>query len=472
MEEPKVGSAGPRRDRRSRLSVVQAEALRSSRAVLEQRQHGEGPEKDPEAEDASGAETGGHAKLLLELAAAKDALKAAQEQLPQVEAENGSSAASELALAALKQELTEARNKQAESREEAARGPRASLPDSLAVRAEKSTAEWRAEHAELAGDAKKHKDELQEATTARDKLQEEMKTAAEELKEAHSSGAEAASKNVEELKEEELKEAQSSGAEAASKNVEELKEEVARAEKSTAEWRAEHAELAGDAKKHKDELQDATAARDKLQEEMKTSAEELKEAQSSGTEAASKNLEELKEEVARAEKSTAEWRAEHAELAGDVKKHKDELQEATAVRDKLQEKMKTEERAERASLVAPSDALGPRRHEVQQRLLLLHQTETDLRRALAAHRYVVRHMVAEQPPNPPNPAAHAKRRETSASESEGEPISSTVRRSVQPSGRDCQDFLFSRAASAASSSAASAMPASAVAWLRGEPSGG
>ncbi|CAJ1342631.1 unnamed protein product [Effrenium voratum] len=365
MEEPKVGSAGPRRDRRSRLSVVQAEALRSSRAVLEQRQHGEGPEKDPEAEDASGAETGGHAKLLLELAAAKDALKAAQEQLPQVEAENGSSAASELALAALKQELTEARNKQAESREEAAR-----------------------------------------------------------------------------------------------------------AEKSTAEWRAEHAELAGDAKKHKDELQDATAARDKLQEEMKTSAEELKEAQSSGTEAASKNLEELKEEVARAEKSTAEWRAEHAELAGDVKKHKDELQEATAVRDKLQEKMKTEERAERASLVAPSDALGPRRHEVQQRLLLLHQTETDLRRALAAHRYVVRHMVAEQPPNPPNPAAHAKRRETSASESEGEPISSTVRRSVQPSGRDCQDFLFSRAASAASSSAASAMPASAVAWLRGEPSGG
>ncbi|CAJ1342632.1 unnamed protein product [Effrenium voratum] len=378
MEEPKVGSAGPRRDRRSRLSVVQAEALRSSRAVLEQRQHGEGPEKDPEAEDASGAETGGHAKLLLELAAAKDALKAAQEQLPQVEAENGSSAASELALAALKQELTEARNKQAESREEAARGPRASLPDSLAVRAEKSTAEWRAEHAELAGDAKKHKDELQEATTARDKLQEEMKTAAEELKEA----------------------------------------------------------------------------------------------QSSGTEAASKNLEELKEEVARAEKSTAEWRAEHAELAGDVKKHKDELQEATAVRDKLQEKMKTEERAERASLVAPSDALGPRRHEVQQRLLLLHQTETDLRRALAAHRYVVRHMVAEQPPNPPNPAAHAKRRETSASESEGEPISSTVRRSVQPSGRDCQDFLFSRAASAASSSAASAMPASAVAWLRGEPSGG
>lgn len=60
------------------------------------------------------------------------------------------------------------------------------------------------------------------------------------------------------------------------------------------------------------------------------------------------------------------------------------------------------------------------RHEVQQRLLLLHQTETDLRRALAAHRYVVRHMVAEQPPNPPNPAAHAKRRETSASESEGD----------------------------------------------------
>ena len=48
-------------------------------------------------------------------------------------------------------------------------------------RAEKSTAEWRAEHAELAGDAKKHKDELQEATTARDKLQEEMNTAAEEL---------------------------------------------------------------------------------------------------------------------------------------------------------------------------------------------------------------------------------------------------------------------------------------------------
>ncbi|CAJ1380440.1 unnamed protein product [Effrenium voratum] len=445
MEEPKVGSAGPRRDRRSRLSVVQAEALRSSRAVLEQRQHGEGPEKDPEAEDASGAETGGHAKLLLELAAAKDALKAAQEQLPQVEAENGSSAASELALAALKQELTEARNKQAESREEAAR-------------AEKSTAEWRAEHAELAGDAKKHKDELQEATTARDKLQEEMNTEAEELKEA-----------------------QSSGAEAASKNLEEVKEEVARAEKSTAEWRAEHAELAGDAKKHKDELQDATAARDKLQEEMKTSAEELKEAQSSGTEAASKNVEELKEEVARAEKSTAEWRAEHAELAGDVKKHKDELQEATAARDKLQEKMKTEERAERASLVAPSDACSRLRldsgesepgHEVQQRLLLLHQTETDLRRALAAHRYVVRHMVAEQPPNPPNPAAHAKRRETSASESEGEPISSTVRRSVQPSGRDCQDFLFSRAASAASSSAASAMPASAVAWLRGEPSGG
>ncbi|CAJ1423119.1 unnamed protein product [Effrenium voratum] len=445
MEEPKVGSAGPRRDRRSRLSVVQAEALRSSRAVLEQRQHGEGPEKDPEAEDASGAETGGHAKLLLELAAAKDALKAAQEQLPQVEAENGSSAASELALAALKQELTEARNKQAESREEAAR-------------AEKNTAEWRAEHAELAGDAKKHKDELQEASAARDKLQEEMKTAAEELKEA-----------------------QSSGAEAASKNLEEVKEEVARAEKSTAEWRAEHAELAGDAKKHKDELQDATAARDKLQEEMKTSAEELKEAQSSGTEAASKNVEELKEEVARAEKSTAEWRAEHAELAGDVKKHKDELQEATAARDKLQEKMKTEERAERASLVAPSDACSRLRldsgesepgHEVQQRLLLLHQTETDLRRALAAHRYVVRHMVAEQPPNPPNPAAHAKRRETSASESEGEPISSTVRRSVQPSGRDCQDFLFSRAASAASSSAASAMPASAVAWLRGEPSGG
>ncbi|CAJ1423120.1 unnamed protein product [Effrenium voratum] len=445
MEEPKVGSAGPRRDRRSRLSVVQAEALRSSRAVLEQRQHGEGPEKDPEAEDASGAETGGHAKLLLELAAAKDALKAAQEQLPQVEAENGSSAASELALAALKQELTEARNKQAESREEAAR-------------AEKSTAEWRAEHAELAGDAKKHKDELQEATTARDKLQEEMNTEAEELKEAHSSGAEAASKNLEELK-----------------------EQVARAEKNRAEWRAEHAELAGDAKKHKDELQDATAARDKLQEEMKTAAEELKEAQSSGAEAASKNLEEVKEEVARAEKSTAEWRAEHAELAGDVKKHKDELQEATAARDKLQEKMKTEERAERASLVAPSDACSRLRldsgesepgHEVQQRLLLLHQTETDLRRALAAHRYVVRHMVAEQPPNPPNPAAHAKRRETSASESEGEPISSTVRRSVQPSGRDCQDFLFSRAASAASSSAASAMPASAVAWLRGEPSGG
>ncbi|CAJ1380441.1 unnamed protein product [Effrenium voratum] len=445
MEEPKVGSAGPRRDRRSRLSVVQAEALRSSRAVLEQRQHGEGPEKDPEAEDASGAETGGHAKLLLELAAAKDALKAAQEQLPQVEAENGSSAASELALAALKQELTEARNKQAESREEAAR-------------AEKSTAEWRAEHAELAGDAKKHKDELQEATTARDKLQEEMNTEAEELKEAHSSGAEAASKNLEELK-----------------------EQVARAEKNTAEWRAEHAELAGDAKKHKDELQEASAARDKLQEEMKTAAEELKEAQSSGAEAASKNLEEVKEEVARAEKSTAEWRAEHAELAGDVKKHKDELQEATAARDKLQEKMKTEERAERASLVAPSDACSRLRldsgesepgHEVQQRLLLLHQTETDLRRALAAHRYVVRHMVAEQPPNPPNPAAHAKRRETSASESEGEPISSTVRRSVQPSGRDCQDFLFSRAASAASSSAASAMPASAVAWLRGEPSGG
>ena len=47
----------------------------------------------------------------------------------------------------------------------------------------------------------------------------------------------------------------------------------------------------------------------------------------------------------RAEKSTAEWRAEHAELAGDVKKHKDELQEATAARDKLQEKMKTEEHA-------------------------------------------------------------------------------------------------------------------------------
>ena len=33
--------------------------------MLEQRQHGEGPEKDPEAEDASGAETGGHAKLRL-----------------------------------------------------------------------------------------------------------------------------------------------------------------------------------------------------------------------------------------------------------------------------------------------------------------------------------------------------------------------------------------------------------------------
>ena len=77
----------------------------------------------------------------------------------------------------------------------------------------------------------------------------------------------------------------------------------------------------------------------------------------------------------------------------------------------------------------------------------LRQMETELRRAVAAHRYVVRHMV----PEPGRPAAAP------------EAAAETVRRCAPVSGGACEDFLFVAPARRVSGSR--------VAWLRGEEKG-
>eukprot|EP00434_Breviolum_minutum_P029101 symbB.v1.2.025740.t1/scaffold2505.1/size135028/4 len=96
---------------------------------------------------------------------------------------------------------------------------------------------------------------------------------------------------------------------------------------------------------------------------------------------------------------------------------------------------------------APSEETEAR--NVDEEIKSLRRTETDLRRAIAAHRYVVRHMINDKPLLP----------STVSSSKAVDEDDKTVRLSSPPSGRDCQDFLFAVPARP--------MSASAVAWLRG-----
>ncbi|CAK9021051.1 Serine/threonine-protein phosphatase 6 regulatory ankyrin repeat subunit B [Durusdinium trenchii] len=96
---------------------------------------------------------------------------------------------------------------------------------------------------------------------------------------------------------------------------------------------------------------------------------------------------------------------------------------------------------------------------VQEQMRLLQQTEIDLRRAIAAHRYVVRHMVS----TPGVHAAMAPAAASTADEEEEGREELRVKLWSPSSGRECQDFLFGVPARR--------MSASTVAWLRGSETG-
>ena len=103
--------------------------------------------------------------------------------------------------------------------------------------------------------------------------------------------------------------------------------------------------------------------------------------------------------------------------------------------------------------------LGPdQNQELSEQMEYLRQQELDLRRAIAAHRYVVRNSTTVPPPAPVQQLAH-ECDDPSADEALDDEIGTTVKMPNRPSTSECQDFLFGLRRSG--------MPNATLAWLRG-----
>ena len=104
------------------------------------------------------------------------------------------------------------------------------------------------------------------------------------------------------------------------------------------------------------------------------------------------------------------------------------------------------------------EASGSDHEELSEQMEYLRQQELDLRRAIAAHRYVIRNSTTLPPPAPVDqsvPESDA----ASADEPVEDEIGTTVKLSNRPSTSECQDFLFGFRRSG--------MPGSTMAWLHG-----
>ncbi|CAE7548800.1 ANKRD44 [Symbiodinium natans] len=112
-----------------------------------------------------------------------------------------------------------------------------------------------------------------------------------------------------------------------------------------------------------------------------------------------------------------------------------------------------------------SDAAGVEGHQGHQELSMqmesLRQQELDLKRAIAAHRYVVRNSTSLPLPAPaPGPTARKQESaDASADEDLEDEIGTTVKLSSRPSSSECQDFLFALRRSG--------MSGSTISWLQG-----
>ena len=473
---------------RGRLSVLQADALKSSRAALEQRHTAilsssvASNASNASNEDTLGATTGSATlqsfnlglplsqddaqSLISEMTAARQALQLAREEADVLEvlngeAEHGSEAEAEIL--ALREEVASQRQT-FQSEEE------------LQERMKSEIAEAKiAEQKELSEQL-----ELQEEAWDRecDCLRQSEQTQKDLREEVIAKAAEISVLEMRGRVEAEAEEQQRSAAAEAQLKAEQLQSELKAAE-------SHHLRLAEEVMHMKDAANETESCRASLVEETEASkekAEAVSELRSELRSALSetRELSELQELSAQLSAELSECGRslgqERAQALSEVELLQKEVQEQRCEQEDLREKLSEEH--QRSAVLAQAEhrlqaalqnqevrerSFESKREEhpeLSEQMASLRQQELDLRRAIAAHRYVVRNSMALPPPPPAQPIVEHESSAGSGEESPAEDeIGSTVRLSSRVSTSDCQDFLFGLRRSG--------MSGSTIAWLHG-----